>query len=1260
MIPQQDIDRVLEAADIVKIIGQHVTLKKRGVNYIGCCPFHDEKTPSFTVSPAKGLYKCFGCGEGGKNPAQFLMAHMGYSFPEAIKELAKDLGITITETYNDQQEKRSEQELYRLEADKITRFLQKSLEPHAAQYLRSDRGFTLETIQKWQIGHNPDAWQHTTNYAQQQGMDMGILQKMGYLGKGKTGNVYDRLKGRIIFPIHDIWGKVIGFNARVIGKADGQAKYINSSDNLIFDKSNVLFGLHFAKKAIQKADNCILVEGPTDVISMHQREIENVVASNGTALTKRHLKNIGRFTHHLTIMTDGDNAGQKATEKNIALALEQGFIVDVVQLPEGEDPDNICKKYDAQQIYEIYLSNKVDFIDYKVTQLIAAKREGAVQEAEVIRQMVDYMACVPDALTRESYIKRIAKRTNVSANLLKPENAKLNQKLKEAEKEEAPKEALWPLEPEVTKAIENTGVLYLYKNREDVISELTREVFNSQYVVRIPNNMEVKKIASTVKKVIYKEPFPEKFHDLNYGPEVETLKLLFSKGVEIELETREPEIDMNTGDLIESAVGFYDQYVYTLIFSIEDDKIGHLDTAIEKIASITAHLSENARAIKIQFIKDMLKNRGIKISITDIKKNINAYLKNLEKKNTRRYGIGDENMFDLTEEQQKNLRNYGLYAKENCLFFETDNAIKKYSNFTISPVLHTISSGDAKKVFELVNTEGQKALITITTVEMNNLNKFLCSIEEYGNFVFKGENQQLKKLKYYLYDNTTYSHEIETFGWQRDGFWAWANGVYHIDGGKPILADEYGLIKTTTREGESKNYYFKPASKQYLNDHKMFVQQKKFKIKEGELSFTEWTDQLISVYGEKAQLSICALFTTLFGDFIFSQLGNLPMLNLFGPKGTGKTEHAKSILSIFGDRQEEINLTKVTPFAASHSLSMFSNAFIIFDEYKNNLGSQWIEFLKSIYNRQGRVKGHFKEGSEIVMVPVNSMVFICGQEMPTADVAAFSRCVFISNYNVEHTQAETEAYNKLKEMDEMGKTHFVKHLLTFRPLIEESFTKVFFAVQSDLKKSLTIEADDRIIRNYATLLSTFKVLEEHVDVSFEFEHAKVTAIKCIKEQMDIMNSSNEIGHFWSILEGFLDRNLISTPNNIKVTNEVEIEVTRKKDGENVTEIVTYPQGKELLYLRWSGLYQLYAEAAARARKDIMPEKSVLHYLEHSKAYIGKRKNMRFGKVVTTAMLFDHQALKPANFIRDNEDAPKTGTTEQPVAGTPQPDDGLPF
>ena len=419
MIPKDTVDKIIETARVEDVVGDFITLKKRGANLLGLCPFHGEKSPSFTVSPAKGIYKCFGCGKAG-NSVNFIMEHESLSYPEALRYLAAKYNIEIVEKEITPEEKAQITEKESLYI--VTNYAQKYFTDNlwntdegksvGLSYFR-ERGFTDEIIKKFQLGFSFEdrrafskaaiAAAYKPEYLIKTGLS--ILSDKHIDGQPITINdIFDRYTGRVIFPIHNGTGKVIGFGGRILNSDKKFAKYINSPQTDIYDKSKVLYGLYFAKKQITQEDNCYLVEGYTDVTSMHQAGIENVVASSGTSLTVDQIRLIHRFTNNITILYDGDVAGIKASFRGIDLILEEGMNVKVLLFPDGDDPDSYSKKVSGDDLRAFIKKNSLDFIKFKTNLLFEEARHEPVKKAALVKDIIESIAIVPDAITRNGYI----------------------------------------------------------------------------------------------------------------------------------------------------------------------------------------------------------------------------------------------------------------------------------------------------------------------------------------------------------------------------------------------------------------------------------------------------------------------------------------------------------------------------------------------------------------------------------------------------------------------------------------------------------------------------------------------------------------------------------------------------------------------------------------------------------------------------------------------------------------------------------------
>lgn len=425
MISKQTVDEIMLVSKIEEVVGDFVSLKKRGQNWVGVCPFHDDKNPSMYVSPRLGIFKCFVCDTGG-NAVHFLMEHEKISYPEALRYLAKKYNIALEE----EEEKTPEEKALQSERESMF-ILNTFAEKYFANQLNTsdegkaiglsyfkERGFTDATIQKFKLGYNPDGWDIFTQEALKNGYALDILLKTGLTKQTENGKQYDFYRGRVIFPIHNSLGKVVGFGGRTLKKDDKSAKYFNSPESEIYHKSDILYGFYFAKKTIRSKDNVYLVEGYTDVISLSQAGIENVVASSGTALTDRQIKLLSSQTLNITVLYDGDSAGVKASMRGVDMLLEAGLNVKVVLLPEGEDPDSFARKHSNTELAGYLEKEATDFLLFKVKVMSKEAGKDPVKRAAMVNEMIGTIAGIKDHIVRAFYVKECAEIFDLSEEVL--------------------------------------------------------------------------------------------------------------------------------------------------------------------------------------------------------------------------------------------------------------------------------------------------------------------------------------------------------------------------------------------------------------------------------------------------------------------------------------------------------------------------------------------------------------------------------------------------------------------------------------------------------------------------------------------------------------------------------------------------------------------------------------------------------------------------------------------------------------------------
>lgn len=450
MIPQDTVDKILDSAQIVDVISDFVSLKRRGANYIACCPFHNEKTPSFYVSPAKGIYKCFGCGKSG-TAVGFVMEHESMTYVEALKYLARKYGIEVKEKEDSPEEiaARQRNESLLLVMDYTEQFFKDSLKTQEGRsigyaYFRS-RGLEDATIEKYGLGWSPKSGHALADAALAKGYKEEFLTATGVCIKRNDGSLIDKFYDRAMFPIHSVSGRVIAFGGRTLRsdyKTANIGKYVNSPETEIYDKSRSLYGIYFAKSEISKLDKCYLVEGYLDVLSMHQLGITNVVASSGTSLTVPQIRLIKKFTDNVTIMYDGDAAGIHAALRGIGLILKEGLNVRVVLLPDGDDPDSYSQKHNLEEVQAFLQANEQDFIEYKTDLLLGQSGNDPLKKAELINDIADTIALIPDQIKRAVYVQSAAVKFGINEDALYARILNTRQKMIDDERKEAERERM--------------------------------------------------------------------------------------------------------------------------------------------------------------------------------------------------------------------------------------------------------------------------------------------------------------------------------------------------------------------------------------------------------------------------------------------------------------------------------------------------------------------------------------------------------------------------------------------------------------------------------------------------------------------------------------------------------------------------------------------------------------------------------------------------------------------------------------------------
>ncbi len=992
MIQKQSIEDV-QNIGITEVIGKYVPLTKKGTNYQGLCPFHTEKSPSFSVTPSKGIYKCFGCGKTG-DAINFVMELKQLDFPSAVKAIAADHNVNVV-LENDSAENRAKanhQELLfsanKLASEWFRKNLNLTENTAALAYVKGR--WNDDMISAFGIGFAPDSWDGLKNHAKANGITENILIETGLLSES-AGKHFDYFRNRIIFPIFNANGKVIGFTGRDFSGNKDTPKYFNTRHTEIFTKGKNLFGLHLACKTIRQQKSAYLVEGNADVIRMHQIGLTNTISSGGTALTLEQISELKRYTGSVILIGDSDKPGQAAVVKNGKMIIEAGIYCKVIPLPtdgEKQDPDSF---FTSGEQFEPYAAKNTH--DYIVWQ--ASEQKVRCNNPEFKSQVIDELSYLVTQLpvsSHDIYIEDLGK-------LIKPKKA-------------------W------------------------------------------------------------------------------------------------------------------------------DDRIRQL-------------LSEEPKEVKEDHSHD-------------IPKHVN-----------------------LSEWEK-----YGFYIDNHCYYFKSMGHPKRGSNFIMEPLVHIASVINSKRLYRITNEFEFSQVIELLQKDMISLSNFKLRVESLGNFLFEGTEADLNKIKRSLYENTESCIGIDQLGWQKAGFWAWSNGIFTS---QFMPTDPNGIVKH-----ENKNYYLPSSSDIYKAEDGLFVSERRFKFAPGTISLNEYSEKLINVFGENSIFGLCFYFASLYRDHIAKLFGFFPILNLFGPKGAGKTELAISLLQFFGHQSKGPNITNTTNAALADHVALFSNAVSHLDEYSNSLEYEKIEFLKGLWDGTGRTRMNMDKDKKKETTHVDSGIILSGQHMPTADIALFSRLIFLSFNIVEYNDVQKVAFTELKDLEKLGLTQITHELLRHRELFIREFARNYSLASAELSDALNhVVIEDRIFRNWLVILAAYRTLRDVITVPWEYPWLLELAAKLIIRQNRETKKSNELSIFWEILE------FLTNDGQIKDGVDFRVEHITNLKTDLLTTETDWKPAKNILLLNPSRVFQLYRMHGLKTKENILPLKTLEYYLINSREYLGKKHSCRF-------------------------------------------------
>lgn len=1230
MISQQTIDSIFSAASITDVISDFVSLKRRGINYIGCCPFHNEKTPSFVVSPVKNIYHCFGCGKGG-NVFQFIQEHETVPFPEAVKIVGKKYNIEVKETEltPEEKDKLDRRESLRAANNIALEYFKKELiNPSAEKYI-NERGINPESVEKFKIGFAPGAWNGFYTIGKTKGLSEQVMFDASLVNKGDKG-YYDRFRNRVMFPFLDLYGNVIGFTGRLIEKNDKEPKYLNSSDTELFKKGNVLFGLHQAKRAISDADKCFLVEGNIDVVMMHQCGISNTVCGSGTALTIEQIRLIHRFTNNITVIYDGDAAGIRASFKNIDLLLQEGINVRAVSLPDGEDPDSFARKHKPEDLLKWIHNNEHDFITFKHAILKEDASKDPIKEAELVKEILHSISIIADPVTRDLYKKQCVDKFKIAEEVVNTEIKKQPRKAKEVV-------SGWIGLDIVHDSIAEYDEIFLVSDLQRMYAEWEEGNDNTiawagdiknthlQELNRLSGNIivldSIDKIYNTddtVKPII---SLCKKFFEFGFNIKVErTIKLLFDDVDKDNIKSKTDQV---------SFLQFYFDLAKDYVEEYEYDQL-RLNKCIEEAAELFSKADNTTINISC---KSYAAKLGIKEG--DFKKILKPYQEKQKSRSTAQTEIVDENekmQLDpdrLPDYVDKNFfSKWGYFPYQNkkgekvrYVFRTQEGGLQPIGNFYFEPLFHVydIDPAKNKRVIRVNNADlGRSFYMEMISGNMADFGVFKKVLfNEGGNVFTRGKSNHHEIILASTANQFPICYEFNTFGQQHEGFWAFTNAIFA--NGEITYMDDLGLVRFDN------NMYYSPAfSKIYSGqrkDNDKYEQDRFFVYKENDkTTFEDWASLMDQVYylNDNGKWAILMTIMSAFRSIIYPIDGNFTTLFFIGPTESGKTQIAMSIRSMYIKYDAPLfNLNSGSDAAFFTLMERYRDVPVLFEEY-NDYQISDIKFqgLKAaVYDGQGKQKRKDATSKEIDVSKVNVVPILLGQEGPERDDGSLGNRCILNNVpkKDDWTEEENTRFRTLKDMEKQGLTHILIEILKQRGVVSKNFQKIHREIFNKMKDEMNkngLPYQTRILNTVSLFTAICYLWERHVPqlkLPFKADDFYTVAKAKIVAQSEAITSTNRVSVFFDTIELLLNR----AYNGLTPGKEFKIDVCQQitvQKNRNETEEINFEKPTRVLYLRLNILHPMYSDVR---KAEALKYNNLVTYLHDHPSYLGAIKSTRF-------------------------------------------------
>jgi DNA primase len=1115
-IKQSSIDNLIDEARIDVVVGASETLKKKGIHQFCFSPFTGEKgTPSLCCNTIKNFFYDNSAGFGG-NTIQFIMKkYPSMNFFEAVEHVAGLTGIVLEYEEQSEDAKKIHDEIFSMKnivqfcSDMYQKkFSSLKADDWAKQMMITDRGFSEEILQEFGIGFAPNERSYVStpliNNAH-----FELTKTLGYT-LTKDSSSYDFFRNRIMFPIHNEKGEIIGFGGR---RSDSEeeasyAKYLNSKESKLYLKERVLYGLWQAKKKIATSGKAILLEGYTDVMALHQAGANNSIATCGTSLTEGHAKLLIRFCKHVILFRDGDKAGLRAVHRDIDVLLKHSFKIEVVICPDGEDPDSLSKKTDINAFIE---KNKEDAILWKAKFLqIEAKNPELISLEKTLRGELDKeLESMRKDIIAESMMKDLSV---IDKKFTKKENDRIYKAMNMREKEMEQQLADFP------------------KYEPTLVSQAVESMANTLHL--IPNKIVQEQYLKHVAKILEQKP-----------PALSSIIKATEESEERAKKTKNQEVDKKEFQSLNLPDG----------------------------------------ADKDQYLEDRFCEIG------------------------------------------------------NVYWFRRDNHFILGTNFRIVPLFHVEGRADNKRLCEVINHLGHKRLIDFESTDLINFTKIKERLIMEGFFFFEpgARNEDFQLVAKKLLNDFITASELKILGHQRQGFFAFADGIYNDNNFHKVnkygIVNVEGLEKTESEYRSDITHFYSPSHSEIYKaaneGDDPFENDRHFIHKIAPISLDQWASQLVTVFGNKGKLGVAFCLAANFRDLFIQHYNFFPLFGGFGQKDSGKSGFGACVQAFFYHNLNPLELNTSTLVGLSRRLTRVKNTIVFCDEMRDDIDEAMHQTLKGTWNGIGREKGKGFESNRTTVDKINSAVYYSGQYLPTRDDGALPSRSIITNFeNKEYTSEEKENYNKLIAWNKEGISSFILDTIKHRYYISKNLTRVYAETAKELKAGLKEqEYQNRVFDNYLQLLVTVKMLKDKFNFPFTYDSYFDLTKEAIIENSETIADSDGLAAFWRVVEYLVGTGQIKQGDDFIISRESTFEYIPRK---NEKAIYTNKDHDKIIFIYFAKVHQDYhKEVTKRQGEEVIGATTIRNYLKSKKYFIGLFGSKRMGTKCPSGYAFNYSMMQ---------------------------------